>query len=541
MPDAEVVSTQLARRDMAYVVVKRQQQVLLPEREIVPSDLTARDLAYVIFKRKYQIAAIFVATMILATIGAYLSPRDYVATATVYVVRNLPPVAASAPTTLSIVLDRKEVLNSEVDLIMSRAMAEQVANIMANNASGGRRTPRTPPAFVRAIRSSADAVRGFVARIGLIDAPPDEREAYIASVQQAIEAKPALNSDFITITGTADDPQYAALLVNTFTQAYLERRLTLFKRPGLEEFYDDQIRRARATVDDLEERIKKLKTSTGVVTEDEQLRLKLQELSGLNGELNRVRSETRELEERTTALRARTQDQPDAILSSRVLQRNPAVADLEKKAVDLQAERALELNRFQGNSPVIQDLDRSIERLQKAAESEPATVVGSESTVQNTLRTTLLTELYRAESDQLAKQARERTLVAQIEDLSRDIQSLDSSASELRTLAAASASASKTYATYVQQREEARIQTATDADVTNLHVINRATPPSRPKSPRLLTVLIGAAVGLFLGFACAFVSELFSHALNRKEDIERELELPVLAAMPDLRLLRQPF
>jgi len=526
---------------MAYVVVKRQQQVLLPEREIVPSDLTARDLAYVIFKRKYQIAAIFVATMILATIGAYLSPRDYVATATVYVVRNLPPVAASAPTTLSIVLDRKEVLNSEVDLIMSRAMAEQVANIMANNASGGRRTPRTPPAFVRAIQSSADAVRGFVARIGLIDAPPDEREAYIASVQQAIEAKPALNSDFITITGTADDPQYAALLVNTFTQAYLERRLTLFKRPGLEEFYDDQIRRARATVDDLEERIKKLKTSTGVVTEDEQLRLKLQELSGLNGELNRVRSETRELEERTTALRARTQDQPDAILSSRVLQRNPAVADLEKKAVDLQAERALELNRFQGNSPVIQDLDRSIERLQKAAESEPATVVGSESTVQNTLRTTLLTELYRAESDQLAKQARERTLVAQIEDLSRDIQSLDSSASELRTLAAASASASKTYATYVQQREEARIQTATDADVTNLHVINRATPPSRPKSPRLLTVLIGAAVGLFLGFACAFVSELFSHALNRKEDIERELELPVLAAMPDLRLLRQPF
>ncbi|HEX7796562.1 MAG TPA: Wzz/FepE/Etk N-terminal domain-containing protein [Vicinamibacterales bacterium] len=541
MPDAEVVSTELARRDMAYVVVKRQQQVLMPEREFVPSDLTARDLAYVIFKRKYQIAAIFIVTMMLATIGAYLSPRDYVATATVYVVRNLPPVAASAPTTLSIVLDRKEVLNSEVDLIMSRAMAEQVANILASNASAGRRPPRTPPAFVRAIRSSADAVRAFVAGIGLIDAPPDEREGYISSLQQAIEAKPALNSDFITITGTADDPQYAALLVNTFTQAYLERRLTLFKRPGLEEFYDEQIRRARATVDDLEEQIKKLKTTTGVVTEDEQLRLKLQELSALNSELNQARSETRELEERTAALRARTENQPDAILSSRVLQRNPAVVDLEKKSVDLQAERALELNRFQGSSPVIQDLDRSIERLQKAAENEPATVVGSESTVQNTVRTTLLTELYRAESDQLAKQARERTLIAQIEDLSREIQSLDSSASELRTLASASASASKTYATYVQQREEARIQTATDADVTNLHVINRATPPSRPKYPRLLTVLIGAAVGLFLGFGCAFVSELFSHALNRKEDIERELELPVLAAMPDLRLLRQPF
>jgi len=527
---------------MAYVVVKRQHQVMVPNREVVPSDLTGRDLAHVLFKRKYQILSIFAATVILATIGAYLSPRNYVASATVYVVRNLSPIAASAPTSLNIVLDRKEVLNSEVDLIMSRAMAEQVAEVLsASNDAGAKAPPRTPPAFVRLLRSGAQTVRGFFSGIGLIDPPPGEREAYITGIQQSIEAKPAVNSDFITITGTAENPQYAALIVNTYTQAYLERRLSLFKRPGLEDFYDEQIRRARATVEGLEDQIKTLKTGTGVVTEDEQLRLKLQELSGLNGELNRVRSESRELEERTAALKARTQDQPDAIMSSRVVQRNPAVVDLEKKAVDLQAERALELNRFQGDSPVIQDLDRSIERLQQAAAGEPATVIGSESTVQNTMRTTLLTELYRAESDQLAKQARERTLIRQIEDLTREIQAVDSNASELRQLAAASASASKTYTTYVQQREEARIQTATDADVTNLHVINRATAPSRPKYPRLLLVVIGAVLGLVMGLALAFISELFSHSLNRKEDVERELDLPVLAALPDLRVLRHPF
>ena len=49
-----------------------------------------------------------------------------------------------------------------------------------------------------------------------------------------------------------------------------------------------------------------------------------------------------------------------------MLQRNPAIADLEKKAVDLQAEKAAELNRFQTDSPVIQEIDRSIARLQEA-------------------------------------------------------------------------------------------------------------------------------------------------------------------------------
>lgn len=511
-------------------------------REVVASELTRRDLAFIVFKRKHQILSVFAVTVLLMTIGAYLAPRTYVASATVYVVRNLSPIAAAAPTTLNIVLDRKEVLNSEVDLITSRAVAEQVADaLLASNAASPQRPVRTPPAFVRVVRGAARSVGAFMHRIGLTDPPPSEREAWISSLQQSIEAKPAVNSDFITISGTAEDPAFAALIVNTFTKVYLERRLALFKRPGLEEFYDEQIKRAQAAVEDVERQITELKVDSGVVTEDEQLRLKLQELSGLNGELNRVRSETRELEERTTALKARVQSQPDAIMSSRVLQRNPAVVDLEKKAVDLEAERALELNRFQNDSPVIKDLDRSIERLQKAAADEPQTVVGSESTVQNTVRTTLLTELYRAESDHLAKQARERTLIRQIEALTQEIHEVDANASELRQLAAASASASKTYATYVQQREEARIAKATHADVTNLHVINNATVPSRPKYPRLLLVVIGAVVGLFMGFALAFVSELFSHTLNRKEEVERELGLPVLAAMPDMRILRNPF
>jgi len=514
----------------------------VPNIDLVPSELTRRDLAYVLFKRKYQILSVFVATLILTTAGAYLSPRTYVASATVYLVRNLSPIAAAAPTPLNFVLDRKEVLNSEVDLITSRAVAEQVADLLlASSAGASKRAPRTPPVAVRALRAGAQSVRGFFSRIGLIDPPPSEREGWISSLQQSIEATPAVNSDFITISGTADDPQYAALIVNTFTKVYLDRRLALFKRPGLEEFYETQIRRARAAVDALDEQIRSLKAGTGVVTEDEQLRLKLHELSGLNDELNRVRTETQELGERTAALRARVQSQPDAIMSSRILERNPAVIDLEKKAVDLQAERAVELNQFQNDSPVIQGLERSIERLQKAAASAPETVVGSESTVQNSVRTTLLTDLYRAESDHLAKLARERTLIGQIDALTRQIHAVDTTASTLRQLAAASASASKTYATYVQQREEARIATATDADVTNLHVINHATAPSRPRYPRMLAIAIGGLVGLFIGCGLAFVSELFSHTLNRREDVERELDLPVLAAMPDLRALRHPL
>src|SRR5262249_46153232 len=151
---------------------------------------------------------------------------------------------------------------------------------------------------------------------------------------------------------------------------------------------------------------------------------------------------------------------------------------------------------------------------------------------QNTVRTTLLTDLYRAESDLEAKKTREHALLGQISSLAREIQRVDNDATELRRLAAASASAAKIYTTYIEQREEARIATQTDRNVTNVQVINRATVPSRPKYPRVLLISLGGAMGLLLGLAVAFASQLFSHTLDRREEVERELGLPVLAAMP---------
>jgi capsular polysaccharide biosynthesis protein len=48
-------------------------------------------------------------------------------------------------------------------------------------------------------------------------------------------------------------------------------------------------------------------------------------------------------------------------------------------------------------------------------------------------------------------------------------------------------------------------------------------------------------IGLLMGLAVAFASQLFSHTLDRREEVERELGLPVLAAMPVSSEMRQPI
>ena len=194
-------------------------------RTTMMTDVSKRDIAFLFFKRKNQILLAFVATLAVATVSSYVNPRSYEASATVYVVRNLPPIAATGPTTLNQVLDRREVLNSEVDLITSRAVAEQVVDEFGLGKTSGPK--RQPGAFVAAVRAVSAAIRGTLIKSGLIDAPGDERSAIVSGLLSGLNAAPGLNSNFITIKNRGDSGESAARIVNSFTQVYLDGRLSL--------------------------------------------------------------------------------------------------------------------------------------------------------------------------------------------------------------------------------------------------------------------------------------------------------------------------
>jgi polysaccharide biosynthesis transport protein len=500
-------------------------------RTTMMTDISKRDIAFLFFKRKNQILLAFGVTLILATVSSYISPRTYEATATVYVVRNLPPIAATGPTTLNQVLDRREVLNSEVDLITSRAVAEQVADDLGLGKDDGR-PRRQPSGFVAAVRAVPAAIRGALLNSGLIDGPGDPRAGIVSGLLSGLNVAPAVNSNFITISYRGENPAEAARIVNAFTKVYLDRRLSLVKRPGLESFYEQQIVRARTEVQQIESELKVTKGRTGVVSGDEQLRLALEEQSRLDASIRDVQSVREETEQRMAALQKRIESQPDSVVSSRLMQRSPELAALDRRRLELEAERAVELNRFSETSVPIQELDRSIARIKEAMAKEPQTVVNSESVSPNGIRATLQTDLFRAESDHAAAEAREKALVSRRAAVAAEVRRLDQDSVTVRRLSEAATVASRTYDTYMRQKEEARMSAETDTGVTNVQVVSAATPPTRPLYPRLLEVIIGATLGLILGVGWAFLAEIFSQTLDRRDDVERELDLPVLASIP---------
>ena len=117
-----------------------------------------RDLAYLLYKRKSQILAVLMVSVLMTTVLTYIKSRTYQAFASIYVERGAPPVASGGAPTPRVVLERKEVLNSEIDFLMSRAVLGKAADELLAPAPDAKRKPkRELGLLLRALKATSPA------------------------------------------------------------------------------------------------------------------------------------------------------------------------------------------------------------------------------------------------------------------------------------------------------------------------------------------------------------------------------------------------
>jgi len=198
-------------------------------------------------------------------VSVYIKSRTYEAYASIYVERGAPPVAAGQQQAQRIVLDRKEVLNSEIDFMLSRAVIGKVADeLLKPNPNAAKGPGPQPSLFMRALKYSLTTLHktligGRAARQRRLARGPHRR------LQSNLEAQPALLSNIITLSFEDDNGRNAARIVNTVTRIYLEERLKLIKRPGLYDFYQQQIDISRQLLDKLEAQERAIKENGQLV------------------------------------------------------------------------------------------------------------------------------------------------------------------------------------------------------------------------------------------------------------------------------------
>jgi len=497
--------------------------------------LSKRDIVNVIFKRKKQILFTFLVTVILVTVGSYVISLEYSAFSTVYIKRNLPPIPNLTP--YHVVMNRLEVISSEVEVIKSRAVVGKAVDILLAMGEEAKKGGETIGWILVTIKSVLkpikNAIDDFLLAIGLAYRA-SEREGMIDSLRDSLVLKPVVNADILTIGYKSADPKFAATVVNIVTKIYLEASHGLEQRQGVFELYNERLEESRSAIKKLEEEAQSLKQSASITSLDDEIKLKLQELTALTTSLNQLRGETTEITRKIATLKDQIHDQPSEVLNAKATRPNPRIDQLSGKLWELEAERAKQLEKYVPGSRKIKEFDDAIASIREGLGKEPLTIVDSQTVGANSIRQNLTSSLYQSEAELNAKVARESVSTRQIEEVKAELRRLDRHAMKLKEISGAIANAEKSYARYVDQREEARVAALSDPKMTNVRVVHYASVPEIPVFSRMFLIQIGALLGLLMGIGLAFVLEFFDHSLGNKEDVEYYLALPLLASIPEM-------
>ena len=134
----------------------------------------------------------------------------------------------------------------------------------------------------------------------------------------------------------------------------------------------------------------------------------------------------------------------------------------------------------------------------------------------------------------LPMQAEKDRLLLEIERRQERLRILPETERQLATLKLNLDNAADIYALIKREHEEARLRTG--RNLGEIKIVSRAVPPLYPDKPeKFKYVLPALVIAVLIAIGLAFLLEYWNTTLERVDDVERLLQVRVLATLPDVR------
>ncbi len=450
-----------------------------------------RDFLHVVFKRKGRILLFFGVTLGTVAVVTFMTSPTYEATAQILVKIGredvyLPhlPEGRVRP---AIRVTREEQINGEIEILKSRFLAEKVVESLG-------------PTII--YEDLNDPARGFLGSLFQApnneQSPPDEAGQTIVAamrLKRAITIEGVPKSGVINISFQHTDPLMAGTVVNKLVSLYLEHHLRVHKNPRFYAFFREQSQILRNKMEQVEDRLRNFKKKHELTSNlDEERTLLLRQEADLRVELNKTLAQEAEMENRL---------------------RNPVPdTNLLGTLVELELKERELLTKYTDESRLVQGVRDEIQMVRQRLANLDST---------------------RYDAEMEALRARKQIQGAQLADYQRRLAELNQIETEFARLQQGVEIDRQNYKLYLRKFEQSRISEAMDTQkIANVSLIEPAKAPLKPVGPNIrLNMLLAVFTGGFGGLGLAFVSEYLDDSLEKDEDVENHLDVPVLASVPE--------
>lgn len=453
-------------------------------------------------KHRLLIFAVTTASLVIGIVVTLLMTPLYTASATLQIDREAARVLNvddAAPR--ESMIQGEEFFQTQYGLLRSRSLAERVIESLGLATSDtfletmGVALPNSGTAASRAAK---------------------RREAVLRTVQENLSVSPVRGSRLVTVSFSSPSPvlsaQVASAFAENFIQANLDRKFD--SSSYARQFLEDLITQTKSKLEDSERQLVAYATQQQIINVNdgsnnpgENQSLASNNLVALNGALAQARAA------RVGAQEKWRQASTAPLMNLPEVFQNPAIQRLMEERATLQAQYQQNSTRYRAEFPEMLQLKAQIDELDQQI-----------TTLARGIRDSIRGQ-YVVASNQ------ERTLESQVNMLKADVLDLRDRTIQYNILQREVDTSRTLYDGLLQRYKEVGVTGGVTTN--NISIVDQATPPSKPSSPRLLLNLaLAILVGLGLGVLGALVLEALDESLATPDDVETKLGVPVLGAIP---------
>ena len=457
-----------------------------------PQDSRLHFLDYwrVIRVRLGLVILVFLLVVIAAGVATYFLPRKYDSFATIELEPEMTPVRIFENETGPQQVNDPKFIQTQFQIIMRKGVLYPVIDRLDLQRKWG---------------SNAEPLPREVANRRLLG---------MLSLQEV------RNTNLIQIDVYSTDPQEAALLANTIANVYMEQRISeqqSLVSKGVDQMVDD-VKKQEEAVSQAYVEASRLRTESNIVDPnpdslDNSGRVEDSSVISNQQKVNDTRSEVATLRSRVAELdRLKSEDLMRA--AGQLNLNDPIIEQKLPVYQSAQADKARMLNSGLGvNHPDV-----------KAVQAEIDTIEGQLRKQIDSIRKGLATQLAIAEDSLKAIES-----------------NLTNSQTEQQTKKTASARYLDAKYKYIEERkllETAKSRLSSESMERTMprnaaFVRDLAEPALFPSKPNVtLNMTLGVAAGLVLGISLAFFVEYLDTSVKTMDDVEKYVDLPVLAVIP---------
>ncbi|MDD5557695.1 MAG: Wzz/FepE/Etk N-terminal domain-containing protein [bacterium] len=374
-------------------------------------------------------------------------------------------------------------------------------------------------------------------------------ESLIASLRSAIRVDMRQAGTLFSISCEHYDPVTCQKVAELLTDLFIKENLDLEKKEtsiGID-FLESQRSIYRQKLEEAERNLTSFKREHQTILSVAAARelgekLGVSDVTNVNvlrftqyqGNLIEMRLKLQELASRQQHLRDELKKTEQYIVSSRVQEINPVVRELKKTLV----EKRIELHRLKldatENHPLVQQLQRQIEKTQEELEKTTEETVKQETRSINPNYQEIERELGKTDSELASLKKRIEITELFIRDFHKEIQQIPETERKLTDLQRSYGIYNKRFIDLTERLETARITERLDTIErgARFELIERPRVPLVPFKPnRRAITLIGLVTGAFVGGGLVFIAEATDHSFSDIAHLRQVIDIPVLGSV----------